>query len=53
MLADELDMLSKEWSISKTKSGSFRMPYNITFCAKEIDVKVWRLSDLLTGLEWV
>lgn len=37
MLGSELDALSKDWLV---RSGSFRLPYNITFCAKEIDTKV-------------
>ena len=44
MLSDELDMLFKDWSVNKANSGSFRLPYNITFCAKEIDIKVTTLT---------
>lgn len=40
MLSSELDALSKDWSSNKLTNGSFRLPYNITFCAKEIDIKV-------------
>lgn len=40
MLNGELDAFSKDWLSNKLTNGSFRLPYNITFCAKEIDIKV-------------
>lgn len=39
-LYNELDCLCKEWQ-NRSNYASCRLPYNISYCTREIDIKVF------------